>query len=70
MKHSQKTYCKETIMKRLGTVDTLEEEPEKVSYAELNDYDYDDYADVSDKEITNVSEKVLKLGILKRGILL
>lgn len=57
-------------MKRLGTVDTLEEEPEKVSYAELNDYDYDDYADVSDKEITNVSEKVLKLGILKRGILL
>jgi hypothetical protein len=36
----------------------------------LNDYDYDDYAEVSDKENPNGSEKVLQLGILKKGILL
>lgn len=59
MKLSQKTYSKETIKKRLVTVDTLDEEPEKVPYAELNDYDYVDYAEVNDKEIANVSEIVL-----------
>jgi len=50
MKLSWKTLGKETIKKKLGTVDTPDEEPEKVLYAELSDYAYDDYAEVSDKK--------------------
>jgi hypothetical protein len=51
MKLSQKTLGKETIKKRLVTVDTPDEEPEKVPYAELSDYDYYDFSQVSDKKL-------------------
>jgi hypothetical protein len=77
MKHSGKTFDKKTVKMMLVTVDTPEEEPEKVANAELSDddddddddvdndddddndddcCDYGDYAEVSDKEITNVTE--------------
>jgi hypothetical protein len=46
-KLSQKTKGKETIKKRLVTIDTPDEEPEKVLYTELRSHD--DYAEVSDK---------------------
>jgi hypothetical protein len=64
MKLSQKTLGKETIKKRLVTVDTPDEEPKKVLYAELSDYDYDDYAEVSDKKIANVPEESFAVGDL------
>jgi hypothetical protein len=67
MKLSQKTVGKETIKKRLVTVDTPDEEPEKVLYAESSDYDYDDYAEVSDKKITNVPVESFAVWDLKMG---
>ena len=65
MKLSRKILGKETIKKRLVTVDTPDEEPEKVPYAELSDYDYDDYAEVSDKKIAVVPEESFAVGGLK-----
>jgi len=67
MKLSRKILGKETIKKRLVTVDTPDEEPEKVPYAELSDYDYDDYAEVSDKKIADVPEESFAVGGLKIG---
>jgi len=67
IKLSQKALGKETIKKRLVTVDTPDEEPEKVPCAELSDYDYDNYAEVSDKKIANVSEESFAVGYLKIG---
>jgi hypothetical protein len=67
MKLSQKTLGKETIKMMLVTVDTPNEEPKNVLYAELSDYDYDDYAEVSDKKITNIPEKSFAVGDLEKG---
>jgi len=65
IKLSQKALGKETIKKRLVTVDTPDEEPERFPCAELSDYDYDNYAEVSDKKIAMFQKKVLQSGILK-----
>ena len=67
MKLSQKTMGKETIKKRLVTVDTPNEEPKNLPYAELSDYDYDFYAEVSDKKIANVPVESFAVGDLEKG---
>jgi len=65
MKLSQKTLGKETIKKRLVTVDTPDEDPEKVLYAELSDYACNDYAKVSDTKSANFPEESFAVGVLK-----
>jgi len=57
---------KETINKRLVTVDTPNEEPKKVPYAEFSEYDYDDYAEVSDKNITIIPIESFVVGDLEK----
>lgn len=51
-------------MKKLKTVDSSEEEPQEILYAELSDYDY---VQVIETETAIVSKESFAVGIVSRG---
>jgi hypothetical protein len=64
MKHSGKSLARCIVMKWLVTVDSSEKEPKDISYVELS---HVDNVELSDKQISDVTEKRCVVGYNARG---